>query len=425
MQAECHSRSLPLPIGENLDKLGISLGDHFDLFPLYGNRKKVILKRTKILFSNGFKQSEGTSRRVWLSSFKNESLSFCLDLCAQSSNASNSEKGRFLLKSLNNYPFKLNGNLCFEAFVELGDSIYLGHNKLIFNKSGRLIPGTLDHQILSNERVLRSEMNILIQGETGTGKSYLSKRIHEESGKLGKFVHVNLSSFSPSLIESELFGHKKGSFTGAHTTKLGAIAEANEGTLFIDEIDSLPYAIQTKLLLFLDNKKIRPVGGNSESQVNVRLIFASGQKLNELVRIGKFRADFYYRISSGFITQLLPLRENTVAIETLIDQFCINHNLVLSHHLKSFYKTLPWPGNIRQLLAHLDRKRQLTTKRKICFDELDEYLIKESSDLRKIDETKIYSLKDIKKEYAFLIYQRLNQNLQSTAERLKITKKTL
>ena len=196
----------------------------------------------------------------------------------------------------------------------------------------------VDHPILKNHKLIRSDLNILIQGETGTGKTRLARRIHDESGSSGDFVHINLSSFSPSLIESELFGYQKGSFTGAIKNKVGALASANFGTLFIDEIDSLPFALQTKLLLFLDDQKFSPVGSRQVLSANTRIIFASGRSLIDLVKRGSMREDFYFRIISGHEIRMRPLRDCPELIDRLINHFSIKNNVSLTIKLKEFYK---------------------------------------------------------------------------------------
>lgn len=128
-------------------------------------------------------------------------------------------------------------------------------------------------------------MPIFLSGETGTGKSTLAREIHDISSRSKEpFVQINIASFSQNLVESELFGHAKGAFTGALFEKRGIFLEANKGTLFLDEIDSLSFELQTKLLLFLDDLKIRAVGSNHDKKVDVRLIVASGENLEDLIQ---------------------------------------------------------------------------------------------------------------------------------------------
>ena len=160
------------------------------------------------------------------------------------------------------------------------------------------------------QNLINSDLKILISGETGTGKSHLARKVHEKSGRLGEFVAINLSSFNPQLIESELFGHKKGSFTGAIHDKTGAFSMAKNGTLFLDEIDSLPLDLQTKLLTFIDNKKFRRVGDTKEESINTRLIFASGRPLEQLVEQGSFRKDLFFRLKSGHSVEMASLRND-------------------------------------------------------------------------------------------------------------------
>ena len=136
------------------------------------------------------------------------------------------------------------------------------------------------------------------------------KKIHRDSGKVGRFVHLNLSSFSRELVESELFGHTKGAFTGAVLEKMGAIKEAHRGTLFLDEIDSIDLEIQTKLLTFLDHGEYRQVGGGVQKS-SVRMIFSTGREnIKNLVEKGKIRLDFYYRIKNSLVINLPNLRDD-------------------------------------------------------------------------------------------------------------------
>ena len=263
-----------------------------------------------------------------------------------------------------------------------------------------------------------------LQGETGTGKSELARKIHRESGRGGNFVQINLSSFSEGLIESELFGHVKGAFTGAVSPKRGAIIEANRGTLFLDEIDSLPISIQTKLLLFLDSKKIRAVGSHTEEKVDARLIFASGRNLRELTGERMMRRDFYYRISSGVTLTLKPLRNDKEKIKDICDHFFQKEGLSIPGKLMEFYLGYHWPGNIRQLLGHLNKKKVMCHKYKWDFDHLDEELIGDALSL--IQEHKQFcTIEELKQSYAYKVYLSFDRSVKDAAKMLNITPNTL
>jgi DNA-binding NtrC family response regulator len=274
---------------------------------------------------------------------------------------------------------------------------------------------TVEDEYIQDQSVVESDMKILITGESGTGKTRLAKKIHSQSKRSGQFIGINLSAYNPSLIESELFGHKKGAFTGAVSDKCGAFKLANWGTLFLDEIDSLPIELQTKLLGFLDDKTFRAVGDTREEKINARLIFASGRPLESLVEKGLFRKDFYYRLKTGHGIELKPLRDDVSLIDRVLDQFCLENNITLTYRLREFYLSLSWPGNLRELYGHLEKKRILTKGRKFDFDLCDEELITKSTDLYSF-EKEIQSLEDTKREYVSKILGHFQGNYQLAAK---------
>ncbi|MBZ0156851.1 MAG: sigma-54 dependent transcriptional regulator [Alphaproteobacteria bacterium] len=171
------------------------------------------------------------------------------------------------------------------------------------------------------EKIAPFDTNVLIIGESGTGKELVAKAIHSRSIREDRpFIAINCASLPAELLESELFGYTKGSFTGAYTSKRGLIDEANGGTLFLDEIGEMPLSLQAKLLRFLEEKKIRPIGSGNEIEVDVRVIAATNKNLKELSERGEFREDLYYRLST-FELMLPSLRERREDIPLLIDHF--------------------------------------------------------------------------------------------------------
>jgi DNA-binding NtrC family response regulator len=277
-----------------------------------------------------------------------------------------------------------------------------------------------------DQQLISSQLKILLVGETGTGKSFLARKIHEKSLLKGQFISLNLAAFNSNLIESELFGHKKGSFTGAIADKVGAFQQAQEGTLFLDEIDSLPVDIQTKLLTFLDDNKFRRVGDSMELKIKTRLVFASGSPLEILVDQGKFRKDLYYRLKSGATFHLESLRDAPQRVKQLCENFSIKNEVTLTPRLIDFYQTLAWPGNIRQLLGHLEKKKVLSKSSKLDFDEFDEEMLLQSSNLLNLqDEKEILPLDTIKKNYAKKAYGHFEGNMALTAKRLMTSEKTI
>lgn len=418
-------REINPAISSYLVEKGLRLGDEFVLNPIHGHRKTIKLHRTNIHFTSDKSTSEHGHHFPVLA-MANENLSFSLALCPNRIKPDVETEARYLFRSNNDQPFKINGCYSFESFIERGDRVQIGHNFLNFRHAFPLFQTADHHDILLQESLMKSMITILIEGQTGTGKTHLAKLIHEKSKRRGKFIHLNLNSFASSLVESELFGHAAGAFTGALKEKKGALLEAEDGTLFLDEIDSLPLEIQTKLLLFLDNQKIRPVGSNKYISSNSRIIFASGKRLEHLVQSGKMREDFFFRLSSGKKVELTPLRDDQEKIKRLCFQFAIKNDISFSNRLLEFYQTLPWPGNIRQLQGHLEKKKILSKTRKIDFDELDEELIMKSSSLSTlVSDDKFLTLENVKLSYALKVYSRFEQDKDQTCKTLDISRKTL
>jgi DNA-binding NtrC family response regulator len=211
-------------------------------------------------------------------------------------------------------------------------------------------------------KVARSNSTVLVRGESGTGKELIARAVHNQSPRLTEmFQAVNCAAINENLLESELFGHEKGSFTGAHAEKKGLFEIADRGTLFLDEIAELDVGIQAKLLRALQERKIRRVGGTHEISVDVRVIAATNRDLRAMVSDGRFRDDLYYRINVLSI-DVPPLRERREDIPVLIDYFLKKHTrntsrLVtgLTAETKKLMNDYSWPGNVRQLESAIER----------------------------------------------------------------------
>ncbi len=409
---------------ETLNQKGLRLGDELSLSPAQGRKKTLRLNYGRyILKTAEIFDCEKVGSTITLPQLSGDEFHCELFLCSPCKSKQD-DQARFLLRSLNGVPFRLNGILCFEAFIEREDRFDLGYNRFqTFMPSGSL-QGS-DSLLQGHNSLIQSSLNILIEGETGTGKTRLARLIHEQSERKGKFVHLNISSFASGLLESELFGHVKGAFTGALSNKKGALAQADGGTLFLDEIDSLPWDIQTKLLLFLDDQKIKAVGSEQLIQTNTRLIFASGRSLKELVQEKKMRKDFFFRLSSGHSFQLAPLRENIKMIKELCQQFEREEHVSLSPQLIPFYQELPWPGNIRQLLGHLMKKKVLSRSGHLLFDEEDQNLRSENKGQNSLEENNIIPLERFKNDYVKRVYNMNERRLKKTATLLQISAGTL
>jgi two-component system response regulator PilR (NtrC family) len=232
------------------------------------------------------------------------------------------------------------------------------------------------------ERVSRTSSTVLVEGESGTGKELIARAIHYESNRAThRFLSVNCGALPEDLLESELFGHERGSFTGAVREKKGLFREAHGGTLFLDEISEMSPAMQVKLLRALQEKKVRRVGGNEEEPVDVRIIAATNRDLKEQTETGLFREDLFYRINVIPI-RLPPLRRRREDIPLLVDFFIKKYSESMSieqkkisveamRTLESYY----WPGNVRELENVIERALALSTAEAMTSDDLPIHLM--------------------------------------------------
>jgi two-component system response regulator HydG len=212
------------------------------------------------------------------------------------------------------------------------------------------------------QQIAPTDSTVLIQGENGTGKELVARAIHQNSRRKSKpFVPLNISALSESILESELFGHEKGSFTGAERRRVGQFEFANGGTLFLDEVGEMPMNTQIKLLRVLEDGHITRVGANEQVRVNVRLVAATNADLKEMVKAGTFRMDLYYRLNVVNIF-LPPLRERKVDLPLLMDHFLKEMSNRHGKQVQGFSKAAQsalvahdWPGNIRQLRNTVER----------------------------------------------------------------------
>ena len=226
-------------------------------------------------------------------------------------------------------------------------------------------------------KVARSNSTVLIRGESGTGKELIARAVHNQSPRAEEmFQAVNCAAINENLLESELFGHEKGSFTGAHAEKKGLFEIADRGTLFLDEIGELDVGIQAKLLRALQERKIRRVGGTHEISVDVRVIAATNRDLRAMAADGRFRDDLYYRINVLSI-DVPPLRERREDIPVLIDYFLKKHTknasrpvTGLTPETKKLMNEYSWPGNVRQLESAIERAILLSEGDLITLEDL-------------------------------------------------------
>ncbi|MCR9204467.1 MAG: sigma 54-interacting transcriptional regulator, partial [Halobacteriovoraceae bacterium] len=323
-----------------------TMGDWLTFEPFDSRKSEMRLTRTKIeivLHKGGsFKKSP------CLLNFRGIGESARYELVLKNED----NKSFYELKALGRSPFLHNGTPTFHSRLRRNDRIDIDFNRFIVKSEDKL----KEKDYLPVESWPK-EMFINLEGETGTGKTTLARQLHSNYiGEVFPFVQVNLSAFSENLLESELFGHEKGAFTGATRERRGAIERASKGTLFIDEIDSLPLHLQVKLLTFLDDGLYQRVGGERFLKSSCRVAFASGRPLKALVEKGLLRKDLYFRLTSGFTFSLPTLRESPKLTNNLMHEFEKLNGVTISSDLKKLYRDFDWPGNIRQFKSHLLRK---------------------------------------------------------------------
>jgi len=282
------------------------------------------------------------------------------------------------------------------------------------------------------KRVSPTESTVLITGESGTGKELLASEIHQHSQrKKAPFVVVDCGALVETLFESELFGHVKGSFTGAHVTKHGRFEVADGGTIFLDEISSISINIQAKLLRVIQEREVTRIGSTKPIKVDVRILAATNVSLAERVKQNKFREDLFYRLSVVPIN-IPPLRERKEDIPPLLDHFLQKYNQKLSKNIKGFTNEAKkaimdydWPGNIRELENTIERAVVLTQVNKIGLDDLIYHGIGSSRSMLHSIGGKNKSLEEVEKEYIESVLKSQHGNKSKTARILGIDRKTL
>ena len=284
-------------------------------------------------------------------------------------------------------------------------------------------------------RAAQSDATVLIHGETGTGKELLAKAIHFNSPRRSKpFVTINCSAIPNDLLESELFGHLKGAFTGATAHKKGRVEMADGGTLFLDEIGELPPPLQAKLLRLLQQGEIEKVGAPAALQVDVRIVAATNRNLQRMVEDGAFREDLYYRLAV-IPLEIPPLRERPEDIPDLVDHFfeqsCRKHGrtgLVLPRALISCFTGYRWPGNVRELENVIERLVVLARGREILAEDLPAEL-RRARPAAQTDRIELspqgISLEAIEKELILWALKKADWNQTRAAALLDLSRKTL
>ena len=275
-------------------------------------------------------------------------------------------------------------------------------------------------------KVANSKSTVLLYGESGTGKELVARSIHYNSQRNDRpFIPVDCASLVENLLETELFGHVRGAFTGALYARRGLFEEADGGTLFLDEVSNLNLSMQTKLLRFLQEHEIKRVGGTESIKVDVRVIAATNQLLEPLVKEGRFREDLFYRLNVVSIA-LPPLRERKEDIPLLANHFlqksCEENHKAISHISPEALRILtdyPWPGNVRELENSIERAVILSVHPIILPEDLPQKVMETTPEKRAL------SLKDVEKSYVLKVLQETKGNKKKAAEILGIDRTTL
>jgi two-component system, NtrC family, response regulator AtoC len=281
-------------------------------------------------------------------------------------------------------------------------------------------------------RAAMSSSTVLVTGESGTGKELVARAIHDNSSRRDKrFIAVNCGALAENLLESELFGHVKGAFTGALADKRGLFEEANGGTLFLDEIGDITPALQIKLLRVLQESEVKPVGSSDSKKVNVRVIVATHRDLETLVKTGKFREDLYYRLRVICI-ELPPLRDRMEDLPYLVDHFLARYagkNKKSVSHISedsmSFLRNYSWPGNIRELEHAIERAVAMTNTSVIFPEDFPPEILRENAPAESEEPSQRTSLEELEKSHIIRVLNEVHFNKSKASEILGIDRATL
>lgn len=283
------------------------------------------------------------------------------------------------------------------------------------------------------ERISDSLSNVFITGESGTGKELVAKAIHYNGiRKEGPFIAVNCAAIPDTLLESELFGYKKGAFTDAKTDKKGLVFEAQEGTLFLDEITEMPNTLQAKLLRVIEDREVRPLGDTRSYAIDVRLISTTNRDIQSMIEEGRFRGDLYYRLKVIDL-ELPPLRERREDIPLLVQHFIEKFNANLKKRISGVSEetlrvllNYSWPGNVRELENVIERAMNLSQQEMILPEDLPKSLDRKADEklFEKALEEKL-TLEQLEREYIKRVLIAVGGNKSKAAERLGLDRKTL
>jgi PAS domain S-box-containing protein len=394
----------------------------------------------------GYKKSEAIGKKCW--DIFNSSL--CRNGCHMEQTM---QKGKPMIgneleiiqKNGGKVPIRVNSNILInnknenigavETFIDISEIRNLSEHLSEVYKYENIVGRNKEINQIINvlESVSQTESSVLITGESGTGKELAARAIHINSArKSGPFIAINCSAFVESLIESELFGHEKGAFTGAIKTKIGKFELAKGGTLFLDEIGDLSLVVQTKFLRVLESREFERVGGNKTIKVEARIIAATNKNLAAEIETGKFREDLFYRINVINI-HLPPLRDRMDDLPLIVNHFIELFNKKFNKEIRQFssqafdilmdYK---WPGNIRELENVIEHCFVLCNEKTIQIECLPKRLRenKKKISASAISNTK-NGFKDVERELIISVLNKYNGNRTKAANELNINPSTL
>lgn len=346
------------------------------------------------------------------------------------------DKGFFILRDMNSKNgLFLNGNRIYQAVLSDKDVIKIGETVFLFsferyNSNWRLTTQSANEvwndQLARIPHLSQNNYPVLLQGASGTGKEIIARLIHKHSPRnQNPIVTINCGALTESLVESELFGHTKGSYTGAFNNRQGAFLSANGGTLFLDEVGELPLALQPKLLRAIEYQEVKPVGSDKTFKTDVRIIAATHQDLTEKIQKKQFREDLYYRLN--VISIKIPnLRDRMEDFDNFLEMFSVKYGVTFSKTAIEYFKGYLWPGNIRELKNTVARAKALFTaqvidgeKAKLLLDNGENIMQKTSSTQEPL------TLKEIERNAIINLLKKHDGHQTRVAEELDIPRSSL
>ena len=282
------------------------------------------------------------------------------------------------------------------------------------------------------QKVVRTNANILVQGQTGTGKDLVARTIHAHSFRRDKpFLAVDCAALPENLLESELFGHEKGAFTGADRIKRGQLELAHTGTLFLDEIGELSLALQAKLLRVLQEREFRRLGSERQILVDIRLISATSRNLRDEIVAGKFRQELYYRLSAVTVN-LPPLRDRqndiSILVSHFLNRYCHEYQLTpfeLSFEVTKLFSGYEWPGNVREVQNVIQHAVLMAAGKTVELCDLPEYLQPGSRPELSFHEVRDKEIETVEKPFLEDLLKKHHGNISKAAAEAKLSRKTL